>query len=103
MELREAVAEDVNAVYRGARGAQGAVNGGGKGGGKGEVTSAEVAITAGCNLAFAVAAMTLAGPGDRIVIPTPWVSVGYDVERRGRRANVQELVSYTSTVGDVSD
>lgn len=31
-----------------------------------------VAITAGCNEAFVVAMMTLAGAGDAVMLPTPW-------------------------------
>jgi aspartate/methionine/tyrosine aminotransferase len=31
-----------------------------------------VAITAGCNLAFAMAAMVLAGPGQAVMLPAPW-------------------------------
>src|SRR5919112_1421587 len=32
----------------------------------------EVAITAGCNLAFAMTAMLLAKAGDAVLLPTPW-------------------------------
>lgn len=32
----------------------------------------EVAITAGCNLAFAMTAMLLAKAGDAVLVPTPW-------------------------------
>jgi aspartate/methionine/tyrosine aminotransferase len=52
--LREALAADVSAVY-------GAV-----------VTPAEVAITSGCNEAFAVTMTALAGPGDAVILPAPW-------------------------------
>ena len=38
----------------------------------GEVTAAEVAITAGCNQAYFVAMMALAGKGDAVLLPTPW-------------------------------
>ncbi|WP_448202873.1 aminotransferase [Azospirillum sp. sgz302134] len=37
-----------------------------------EVKADEVLITAGCNQAFAVAAMSLARAGDNIILPTPW-------------------------------
>lgn len=37
-----------------------------------ELSAADVLITAGCNQAFAVAAMTLARAGDNIVLPAPW-------------------------------
>lgn len=36
------------------------------------VTDVEVAITAGCNQAFAAICATLAGPGDAVMLPTPW-------------------------------
>lgn len=36
------------------------------------IDGAEVAVTAGCNQAFCVAAATLAGPGDAVMIPVPW-------------------------------
>jgi len=32
----------------------------------------QVAITAGCNQAFAAAVATLAGAGDEVILPTPW-------------------------------
>ena len=52
--LREAYAAHVSEVY-GAR-----------------IAAAEVAITAGCNLAFAMTAMLLAKAGDAVILPTPW-------------------------------
>jgi aspartate/methionine/tyrosine aminotransferase len=38
----------------------------------GKVTSAQVAITQGCNQAFCAAMATLAGAGDEVILPTPW-------------------------------
>ncbi|MFC0386018.1 aminotransferase [Muricoccus vinaceus] len=38
----------------------------------GTVSAAEVAITAGCNQAYFVAMMALAGKGDAVLLPTPW-------------------------------
>jgi aspartate/methionine/tyrosine aminotransferase len=38
----------------------------------GEVRPAQVAITSGCNQAFAAALATLAGPGDDVILPTPF-------------------------------
>ncbi len=38
----------------------------------GTVTPAQVAITSGCNQAFAAAMATLAAPGDEVILPTPW-------------------------------
>jgi aspartate/methionine/tyrosine aminotransferase len=36
------------------------------------IAAPQVAITAGCNQAFCLAAMALAGAGDEIVLPLPW-------------------------------
>lgn len=38
----------------------------------GEITQAQVAITSGCNQAFAAAIATLAGANDEVILPTPW-------------------------------
>ena len=38
----------------------------------GPVKPEEVMITAGCNQAFVVAVMTLAKPGDNVILPAPW-------------------------------
>lgn len=38
----------------------------------GTVTDAQVAITSGCNQAFAAVTATLAGRGDEVLLPTPW-------------------------------
>ncbi|WP_207536889.1 aminotransferase [Sabulicella rubraurantiaca] len=54
LALREALAEDLSLLYGGTVGAD------------------EVAITAGCNLAFAMVMKVLAAPGDNVLIPTPW-------------------------------
>mgnify|MGYP002622571128 FL=1 len=52
--LREALAEDLARSY----GAP--------------LSVADVAITAGCNLAFTMAMTVLAGQGDAVLLPTPW-------------------------------
>lgn len=52
--LREALAADMAAAYAAPIGA------------------ADIAITAGCNLAFSMAMAVLAAPGDRVILPTPW-------------------------------
>jgi aspartate/methionine/tyrosine aminotransferase len=52
--LREQVAGDWSAVYGG------------------RVAAGQVAITSGCNEAFAAAMATLAGAGDEVILPTPW-------------------------------
>ena len=38
----------------------------------GLITPGNVAITQGCNQAFCAALSTLAGPGDEVILPTPW-------------------------------
>ncbi|WP_323006810.1 aminotransferase [Pseudorhodobacter sp.] len=38
----------------------------------GNIQENQVAITQGCNQAFAAALSTLAGAGDEVIIPTPW-------------------------------
>ena len=38
----------------------------------GTVTPAQVAITQGCNQAFCTVMATLAGPGDEVILTTPW-------------------------------
>jgi aspartate/methionine/tyrosine aminotransferase len=38
----------------------------------GKITPGNVAITQGCNQAFCAAVATLAGPGDEVILPTPW-------------------------------
>jgi len=38
----------------------------------GQIAADQVAITAGCNQAFTAALITLAGPGDEVILPTPW-------------------------------
>ncbi len=38
----------------------------------GQVSPDQVAITQGCNQAFTAVMSTLAGPGDEVILPTPW-------------------------------
>lgn len=38
----------------------------------GEIAESDVAITSGCNQAFAAAIATLCGEGDEVILPTPW-------------------------------
>jgi aspartate/methionine/tyrosine aminotransferase len=52
--LREAYAAECGRAYRA------------------DITAANIAITAGCNMAFMVAAMLVAAPGDDILLPSPW-------------------------------
>ncbi|MEX2518702.1 MAG: aminotransferase [Paracoccaceae bacterium] len=37
-----------------------------------EIAPEQVAVTSGCNEAFAAALLTLAGAGDEVILPTPW-------------------------------
>ncbi|KAG2749139.1 PLP-dependent transferase [Suillus brevipes Sb2] len=37
-----------------------------------DVTQDDIAITAGCNMAFVATVMCLADPGDEIILPLPW-------------------------------
>ena len=52
--LREEIAAQWSATYGGA------------------ISPAQVAITQGCNQAFCTVMATLAGPGDEVILPTPW-------------------------------
>jgi aspartate/methionine/tyrosine aminotransferase len=52
--LRTALAADINRVYGG------------------DVRPADVAITAGANLAFTMALTVLCGTGDQVMLPVPW-------------------------------
>ncbi|MGC8204026.1 aminotransferase [Aliiroseovarius sp. PTFE2010] len=38
----------------------------------GQISPAQVAITGGCNMAFAAAMATLTAQGDEVLLPTPW-------------------------------
>ena len=38
----------------------------------GHIAADQVAITQGCNQAFTAVMSTLAGPGDEVILPTPW-------------------------------
>jgi aspartate/methionine/tyrosine aminotransferase len=53
-ELRQALAEDMAADYRGG------------------IAPDDVAITAGCNQAFCAVLSAVAGPGDNVLLPVPW-------------------------------
>jgi aspartate/methionine/tyrosine aminotransferase len=52
--LREEIAQQWSAAYGG------------------QIAPAQVAITQGCNQAFTAIMATLAGPGDEVILPTPW-------------------------------
>ncbi|KAG1814770.1 pyridoxal phosphate-dependent transferase [Suillus subaureus] len=54
--LRSAFAEEMKTVY----------------GREMDITQDDIAITAGCNMAFVATVMCLADPGDEIILPVPW-------------------------------
>ncbi|KAJ2927032.1 hypothetical protein H1R20_g10061, partial [Candolleomyces eurysporus] len=54
--LRSALVEEMKAVY----------------GWQADIKIEDVALTAGCNLAFMAVVMTLADAGDEIILPVPW-------------------------------
>lgn len=54
LKLREALAVDLALAY------------------DAPITAADVAITAGCNLAFTMAMTALAGTGEAVMLPAPW-------------------------------
>ncbi|KAI0369466.1 PLP-dependent transferase [Pilatotrama ljubarskyi] len=55
-ELREAMVAEMKRAY----------------GADADVTPDDLAVTAGCNLAFVAVAMTLADAGDEVILPVPW-------------------------------
>jgi aspartate/methionine/tyrosine aminotransferase len=54
--LRSALVEEMKAVYRP----------------HADIKIEDVALTAGCNLAFVAVVMTLADAGNEIILPVPW-------------------------------
>ena len=55
-KLRSAFAQEMKTVY----------------GKNADITANDVAITAGCNMAFIAAVMCLAETGDEVILPVPW-------------------------------
>jgi aspartate/methionine/tyrosine aminotransferase len=37
-----------------------------------DITEGDITITAGCNMAYSAAIMSLAGEGDEVILPVPW-------------------------------
>jgi aspartate/methionine/tyrosine aminotransferase len=37
-----------------------------------DLTSDDIVLTAGCNMAFVAVIMALADPGDQVILPVPW-------------------------------
>ncbi len=62
---------------------------------RGSVNAEQVAITAGCNQAYCLAIMALAGPGDNVVIPSPWY-FSHDMWVKMLRAEVRAINTVTS-------
>lgn len=54
--LRKALAEEMKFIY----------------GSDVDVTADDVCLTAGCNMAFIAAIMSLADAGDEVILPVPW-------------------------------
>lgn len=54
--LREAVVKEMKEIY----------------GSEVDVNKDDLSITAGCNLAFMAAIMTVASEGDEVILPVPW-------------------------------
>ena len=57
---------------------------------RGSVKPEQVAITAGCNQAFCIALMALAGPGENIIMPSPWY-FSHDMWVKMLRAEVRAI------------
>lgn len=74
--LMEALARNLNAVYRD-----------GDDRGRGTVTTSDICLTAGCNMASEFAFRTVAelGANHGVVLPTPFVSVTHQQLRSRRR------------------
>ena len=56
LKLRSALALEMKAVY----------------GKDSDVNADDIALTAGCNMAFVTAVMALAEAGDEVIVPVPW-------------------------------
>lgn len=56
LALRQAIAEEMRIPY----------------GEDIDVTAGDIAITAGCNMAFVATIMTIAEAGDEVILPVPW-------------------------------
>jgi aspartate/methionine/tyrosine aminotransferase len=54
--LRRALVDEMKVVY----------------GGDSDLNVDDVALTAGCNLAFVAVAMSIVDPGDEVILPVPW-------------------------------
>jgi aspartate/methionine/tyrosine aminotransferase len=61
LSMREALVEEMKVVY-----GQGA-----------DILHDDVSLTAGCNMSFVAVAMTLAEPGDEVILPLPWFVIPF--------------------------
>ncbi|KAE9402589.1 PLP-dependent transferase [Gymnopus androsaceus JB14] len=59
--LREALAKEMRSIYGLTKGDENV-----------DITSSDIAITSGCNLAFVAAIMAIADAGDEVILPVPW-------------------------------
>lgn len=59
LSMRNALVEEMRVVY----------------GSDADIMCDDVSLTAGCNLSFVAVAMTLAEPGDEIILPVPWYAI----------------------------
>lgn len=86
--LRAALVKEMKAVY----------------GSQADIKMEDVALTAGCNLAFMAVIMTLADAGDEVILPVPWYVIKTFLARTGltERSSIQVFqsrVSATSSCG----
>lgn len=58
LSMRKALVEEMKVVY----------------GQTADITHDDVSLTAGCNMSFVAVVMTLAEPGDEVILPLPWYS-----------------------------
>lgn len=57
LTLRNALAQEMKVVY----------------GEDSKITAQDIALTAGCNMAFVATVMSLADAGDEVILPVPWL------------------------------
>lgn len=83
--LKEALAREINALYGG------------------DVAPGEIAITAGCNLAFVIAMLAVAKAGEAVLLPAPWY-FNHEMALRmlGIEARVLPVGAETGFVPDIA-
>lgn len=65
LATKEALAKEMKVVY----------------GHNSDIVPEDIAITAGCNMAFTTAIMAIASSGDEVIIPVPWLVIDTLVNR----------------------